>query len=154
MAAASKKARASAPAKSSRAVAADILHAVETRRGFADILLDPALQTNHLFTADPGPATAIVYGTLRWRGRIDWALGLLTHKPLEDMDAYIRNVLRMTLYQILFLDRVPAYAAVNEAVELEKRYGGRTAAGLVNAVARGVLRERDRLVKLYSDGDH
>ena len=153
MAAASKKARASAPAKSSRAVAADILHAVETRRAFADILLDRALQTNHLSTADRALATEIVYGTLRWRGRIDWALGLLTHKPLEDMDAYIRNVLRMTLYQILFLDRVPAYAAVNEAVELAKRYGGRTAAGLVNAVARGVLRERDRLVKLDSDGD-
>src|ERR1041385_2791342 len=115
MAAASKKARASAPAKSSRAVAADILHAVETRRAFADILLDRALQTNHLSTADRALATEIVYGTLRWRGRIDWALGLLKHKPLEDMDAYIRNVLRMTLYQILFLDRVPAYAAVNEA---------------------------------------
>src|ERR1043166_1358789 len=137
MAAASKKARASAPAKSSRAVAADILHAVETRRAFADILLDRALQTNHLSTADRALATEIVYGTLRWRGRIDWALGLLTHKPLEDMDAYIRNVLRMTLYQILFLDRVPAYAAVNEAVELAKRYGGGPAAGPAHAAARG-----------------
>jgi len=153
MAAASKKAGASAPAKSSRAIAADILHAVETRRAFADILLDRALEANNLSSADRALATQIVYGTLRWRGRIDWALGLLTRKPLDDMDAYLKNVLRMTFYQILFLDRVPGYAAVNEAVELAKRYGGRTAAGLVNAVARGSLREKDRLVKLDVDGD-
>jgi 16S rRNA (cytosine967-C5)-methyltransferase len=152
MAAASKKARASAPAKSSRAVAADILHAVETRRAFADILLDRALQTNHLSAADRALATEIVYGTLRWRGRIDWVLGLLTRKPLADMDVYLRNVLRLTLYQILFLDRVPAYAAVNEAVELAKRYGGGAAAGLVNAVARASLREKDRMAKLNVDG--
>ncbi|HKA32570.1 MAG TPA: transcription antitermination factor NusB, partial [Candidatus Binatia bacterium] len=153
MAAASKKAHASAPAKSSRTISANILHAVETRRAFADILLDRAFQTNHLSAADRALATEIVYGTLRWRGRIDWALGLLTRKPLEDMDVYLRNVLRMTLYQILFLDRVPAYAAVNEAVELAKHYGGRAAAGLINAIARGSLREKDRLANLDVDGD-
>src|ERR1043166_4991296 len=99
MAAASKKARASAPAKSSRAVAADILHAVETRRAFGDILLDRALPRNHPSTADRALRPEIVYGALRGRGRIDWPPGFLTPKPLEDMDAYIRNVLRMTLYQ-------------------------------------------------------
>jgi 16S rRNA (cytosine967-C5)-methyltransferase len=151
MAAVSKKARASAPAKSSRAVAADILHAVETRRAFADILLDRSLQASGLSAPDRALATEIVYGTLRWRGRIDWTLGLLTRKPLDDMDAYLKNVLRVTLYQVLFLDRVPAYAAVNEAVELAKRYGGRRAAGLVNAIARGSLRGKNRRASL--DGD-
>ncbi|HEY1268745.1 MAG TPA: 16S rRNA (cytosine(967)-C(5))-methyltransferase RsmB, partial [Candidatus Binatia bacterium] len=153
MAAASKKARASAPPKSSRAIAADILHAVETRRAFADILLDRALQTSDLSTADRALVTQIVYGTLRWRGRIDWTLGLLTRKPLDDMDAYLKNILRLTLYQIMFLDRVPAYAAVNEAVELGKRYGGRSAAGLVNAIARSSLRDKDRLASIDIEGD-
>jgi 16S rRNA (cytosine967-C5)-methyltransferase len=153
MAAASKKARVSAPPKSSRAIAADILHAVETRRAFADILLDRALHTNNLSDSDRALATEIVYGTLRWRGRIDWTLGLLTRKPLEDMDVYLRNVLRLTLYQIMFLDRVPAYAAVNEAVELAKRYGGRAAAGLVNAIARSLLRDKERLAKIDIAGD-
>ncbi len=133
-------------------MAADILHAVETRRAFADILLDRALQASDLSAADRALATEIVYGTLRWRGRIDWTLGLLTRQPLEDMDVYLRNVLRLTMYQIMFLDRVPAYAAVNEAVELAKRYGGRAAAGLVNAIARSSLRDKDRLANLRLDG--
>ncbi len=153
MAAASKKARASAPHKTCRAVAAEILHAVETRGAFVDILLDRTLAANGLSQLDCALATEIVYGTLRWRGRIDWALGLLTRKPLEDMDSYLRNVLRLTLYQILFLHRVPAYAAINEAVELAKRHGGRAAAGLVNAIARGSLREKDRVAKPAIDGD-
>src|SRR4051812_17562240 len=118
MAPALKKARASTPVKTSRALAVEILRAVETRKAFADLLLDRALKTHALSPADRALLTHIVYGTLRWRGRIDWILGQLTRKPLEEMDGYLKNLLRVALYQMLFLDKVPAYAAVNEAVEL------------------------------------
>ncbi|HTM09475.1 MAG TPA: 16S rRNA (cytosine(967)-C(5))-methyltransferase RsmB [Verrucomicrobiae bacterium] len=153
MASASKKARTSAPLKTARALAVEILHAVETRKAFADFLLDRALRTNPLSPVDAGLLTQIVYGALRWRGRIDWMLGQSTRKPLEAMDRYLKNLLRVTLYQIFFLDKIPAYAAVNEGVELAKRYGGKNAAGFVNAVARRCLREKDRLMTADGGGD-
>src|SRR5690242_2907435 len=113
MAPASKKARSSAPPETSRALAVEILHGVEARKAFADILLDSALKTTALAPSDRALLTQIVYGTLRWRGKIDWMLGRLTREPLEKMDGYLKNLLRVTLYQMLFLDKVPAYAAVN-----------------------------------------
>jgi 16S rRNA (cytosine967-C5)-methyltransferase len=61
------------------------------------------------------------------------------------MNPYLRNLLRLILYQLLFLDKVPDYAAVNEGVELAKRYRGPRAAGLVNGVARRILREKNKL---------
>jgi 16S rRNA (cytosine967-C5)-methyltransferase len=145
-----KKARASeaAGAGGCRTVAAEILLKVEAQKSYADRLLDHALKTHALSGQDRALLTQLVYGALRWRGKIDWLLGKLVHRPLADMDGYLRNLLRLTVYQLLFLDRVPSYAAVNEGVELAKRYGGASAGGLVNAVGRRLLREGDSLAKL------
>jgi 16S rRNA (cytosine967-C5)-methyltransferase len=150
-----KKARVSEPAgiKSCRALAVDTLLNVEKRRAYADILLDNALKKNVLSSQDRGLLTQLVYGTLRWRGKLDWLLGRIVHRPLADMDGYLRNLLRLTVYQLLFLDKVPDYAAVNESVELAKRYGGASAGGLVNALARRLLREKERLVAPDSNAD-
>jgi len=145
MAPASKKARSSAPPETSRALAAEILDAVERRKAYADILLDRTLRGKSLSPADRALLTEIVYGALRWRGRIDAILARVTREPPENMDGYVRNLLRVTLYQIFFLDKIPAYAAVNEGVELAKRRGGTRAAGFVNAIARRCLREKERL---------
>ncbi|HEX9442935.1 MAG TPA: transcription antitermination factor NusB, partial [Candidatus Binatia bacterium] len=157
MAPGSKKARASeAPAgrvRTCRELAVEILRDVETRRAYADILLDQAIKKNPLSPPDRALLTQLVYGALRWRGKIDWALGRAVTKPLGDMDDYLRNLLRLTLYQILFLDKVPAYAAVNKGVEIAKRYGGKGAAGLVNAVARRLLREKNDLTHPDSERD-
>ena len=82
----------------------------------------------------------MVYGALRWRGRIDWVLGSLLRDPLEDLDPTVRNLLRLGAYELLFLDRVPSYATVNELVELAKRCAGPGKARLVNAVLRRIAR--------------
>jgi 16S rRNA (cytosine967-C5)-methyltransferase len=150
-----KKARASEPAglKGCRALAVETLLKVETRKAYADILLDHALNTHALSSQDRALFTQLVYGTLRWRGKLDWLLGKIVHRPLGDMDGYLRNLLRLTVYQILFLDKVPAYAAVNESVGLAKRYGGARAGGLVNAVARRLVRGKDSLTALDSEAD-
>ena len=153
MAPASKKARSSAAPESSRALAVEILDAVERRKAYADILLDRTLRANALSAADRALLTEIVYGTLRWRGRIDAILAQVTREPPDKMDGYVRNLLRITLYQIFFLDKIPAYAAVNEAVEIAKRHAGRGAAGFVNAVARRSLREKERLATPDGGGD-
>ncbi|HEY3306556.1 MAG TPA: 16S rRNA (cytosine(967)-C(5))-methyltransferase RsmB [Candidatus Binatia bacterium] len=150
-----KKARASEPTgvKSCRALAVEALLKIETRKAYADILLDHTLKSHSLSAQNRALLTQLVYGALRWRGKLDWLLGKIVHRPLADMDGYLRNILRLTVYQILFLDKVPSYAAVHEGVELAKRYGGASAGGLVNAVARRLLREKERLTTLDSDAD-
>lgn len=127
--------------KGCRGLAVEILLKVENRKAYADILLNHSLRKTPLAAPDRALLTQLVYGTLRWRGRIDWHLSQFLRRPLSRMDAYLRNLLRVTLYQLLFLDRIPDYAAVNEGVELAKSYGGARAAGLVNGVARKILRQ-------------
>jgi len=150
-----KKARASEPAgvKGCRALAVETLLKVDTRYAYADILLDHALKTNSLSAQDRALLTQLIYGTLRWQGKLDWLLDRILRRPLADMDDYLKNILRLTVYQILFLDKVPSYAAVHEGVELAKRYGGASAGGLVNAVARRLLREKDKLSNLDPGAD-
>lgn len=129
--------------KGCRELAVEILLKVDTRKAYADILLDNSLEQVSLASRDRALLTELVYGTLRWRGRIDWHLSLFLRRPLSRMSPYLRNLLRCALYQLLFLDRIPDYAAVNETVEMAKRYGGAKAAGLVNGVLREVLRKRN-----------
>jgi len=80
----------------------------------------------------------ILYGTLRWRGRIDYMLECLLRKPLIKLDADIRNILRLGCYQLLFMDRIPPYAAINESVEMAKRCGKDGLKGVVNGVLRKI----------------
>ncbi len=86
-------------------------------------------------------AYQLVMGTLRHRGTLDWALGKLCDASLDELTTWIRNILRMGLFQILYLDRVPKSAAVDESVKLAKKYGHSGTAGLVNAVLRNAKRE-------------
>lgn len=133
------------PLEKCRELAVEILLKVEKKNAYADILLDHSLKKASLSSRDRALLTQLVYGALRWRGRIDWYLSQFLHRSLSGTNAYIRNLLRLTLYQLLFLDKVPDYAAVNEGVELAKRYGGARAGGLVNGVVRRILREKDKL---------
>ena len=126
-----------------RAVAAEILAKVETRKAYADFLLDHALKSKGLSRRDSALLTEITYGTLRWRGKIDAYLKQRLRRPLESTDPFIRNLLRTTLYQILMLDRIPNYASVNAAVDVAKLHCGGQAAGFVNAVLRGYLRDKE-----------
>ncbi|MGH7931217.1 MAG: transcription antitermination factor NusB [Candidatus Binatia bacterium] len=107
-----------------RELATEILVKIEIRKAYADILLDRALRSTGLSRRDGALLTELTYGTLRWRGKIDAHLRKLIRRPLESTDPFIRNLLRATFYQILFLDRIPDYAAVNAAVELAKAHGG------------------------------
>ena len=139
--------------KGVRELAVEILSKVEGKSAYADILLDHSLKGTSLSSLDRALLTQIVYGSLRWRGRIDWLLSRVLRRSLSAMNPPLRNLLRVTLYQIYFLDRVPAYAAVNEGVELAKRYGGRKSAGLLNGVLRKILRERDNFQFPRADDD-
>ena len=127
-------------AKKVRQIAAEILYRVESQKAYADLLLDHHLRSDDINDADRGLLTELTYGTLRWRGKIDGKLAPLLKRSLADTDPFIRNLLRITLYQLLFLDKIPAYAAVNEAVEIAKVTKPKSA-GFVNGVLRSLLRQ-------------
>ncbi|MGE5304589.1 MAG: 16S rRNA (cytosine(967)-C(5))-methyltransferase RsmB [Alphaproteobacteria bacterium] len=139
--------------KTVRALAGQILRQVEAQKAYADRLLDQALGARSLSDRDRALLTELVYGTLRWRGKIDAQLVPYLHRPLADIDPLIRNLLRLAVYQLLFLDKIPDHAAVNEAVELAKSRGGAKAAGFTNAVLRNFIR-REKPAKLLSDEDN
>ncbi|MCL5006088.1 MAG: 16S rRNA (cytosine(967)-C(5))-methyltransferase RsmB [Acidobacteria bacterium] len=141
-------ARASGPGKSlapevkpvaqvspARKVAFEILVQVEAGHAFAANLLEGG-KASALGEADRGLATEIVMGVLRWRGEIDYRLEQLSGKPIGSFDREVATALRMGVYQIAFLEKIPKSAAVNESVKLTKLARKRSAAGLVNAVLR------------------
>jgi 16S rRNA (cytosine967-C5)-methyltransferase len=131
-----------------REAALRILHAVDTRSAFSDRLLEGAHERSDarggVGERDQALLHELVKGTLRWRGRVDWALDRLVHIGLSQVQPWVKNVLRMGAYQILFLDRVPAHAAVDESVKLAHKYGHPGTAGLVNSVLRRLAEEKDQ----------
>jgi len=132
-------ANASAPA---RRVALDVLLRVEKGRAFASLALDAALDRAGLAPRDRALATEIAYGVLRWRGRLDWIIGQAAGRPPARIGVPLLCVLRAAAYQLLFLERVPAYAAVDQAARQAREAGGARAAGFVNGVLRHIARTR------------
>ena len=128
-----------------REAALKILHAADTRSAFSDRLLDGAHARTNQDPRDQALMHELVKGTLRWRGRIDWVLDGLVHIGLSQVQPWIKNILRMGAYQILFLDRVPVHAAVDESVKLAHEYGHAGTAGLVNSVLRKLAEQKDSI---------
>ncbi len=124
-----------------RETALEILAGVEAG-SFADTLLDEARRA---FKArDSAFILELVYGTLRNRSRLDWALNQLSLQPLNKTDPLTRNLLRLGAYQMLLLDRVPSSAAVNTSTELAKSHGKKP--GYVNGLLRNLNRKRGTIV--------
>ena len=134
-----------------REAALRILQAADTRSAFSDRLLDGAHARGGPDERDQALMHELVKGTLRWRGRLDWALDRLVHIGLSQVQPWVKNILRMGAYQILFLERVPAHAAVDESVKLAHRYGHPGTAGLVNSVLRRLVEEKETLVPPEGD---
>jgi 16S rRNA (cytosine967-C5)-methyltransferase len=119
-----------------RELALQILLAAEGRGAYTDRLLETRLRESGLSGSDAALATNLVQGTLRHRALVDHHIAALTRDGFDRLPAAIRAALRLGAYQILQLTRVPFSAAVDESVELAKRYGHPGTAGLVNAVLR------------------
>ena len=129
-----------------REKALSILRSVENGV-FADALIEQARPD--FGTRDNAFILELVYGTLRNRTHLDWMLNGLSERPVERTDRWTRNILRLGAYQLLFLDRVPASAAVNTSTELAKQHGRKHA--YVNGLLRNL--ERNRSSIRLPDGD-
>ena len=125
-----------------RLVAARVLDRVESARAYADLALHGALRDERLTSRDRAFATELVFGTLRWRGRLDYALATCTDRPLSELEPAILTLLRLGAYQLFFCDSVPPRAAVDESVRCAHAMGWARAAGLINAVLRQLARRQ------------
>jgi 16S rRNA (cytosine967-C5)-methyltransferase len=120
-----------------RQIAFEILLRVETRMGFSDELLH-SYRTKNLEDRDQALVFELVLGCLRRQGELDYRIAQLSSRSLAQLDVEVRIALRLGCYQLHFLDRIPAHAAVSESVELVRLARKRSATGLVNAVLRRI----------------
>jgi len=125
-----------------RAAAFDILLRVEQEASFASELLH-SVAYERFSAADHGLTTELVMGVLRWRSRLDADIAGSSSQPIGKLDLEVLIALRLGLYQLRWLNRIPARAAINESVELVKRARKRSAAPFVNAL----LRQRSKLAE-------
>lgn len=123
----------------------DLLQKIERSSAFADVVLDQAFSKNPgLRPLDRAFISEIVLGTLRWRGRLDAVLFPALKSREKKIDPRLLQLLRLGAYQILFMDRVPESAAVNESVRLAKWvFKTDKISGFVNALLRSVVRTKD-----------
>ena len=118
------------------------LAACEKQGAWSDGHLKHAIRAQALDRRDAALATRLCYGVLQNRLLLDWRLARVCSLRLDKLELKVLCILRVAAYQLLFLDKIPASAAVNEAVELAKRHSRNPrAAGLVNGVLRALLRE-------------
>ncbi len=125
-----------------------LLQQIERSRSFADEALDRAfLAAPELRPLDRSFIHELVMGVLRWRGRLDWIIRQVLKSPGKKPDSRVQDILRLGVYQLYHLDRVPPSAAVNESVRLAKAVvGDERISGFVNAALRTILRRKEELV--------
>lgn len=131
--------------QSPRKTALDILLRVDTDGSYSNLALDAALEKARLSGRDASFVTALVYGVTERRLTLDYWITAFARRPVSKIQPVLRNILRLGICQLIFLDKVPGPAAVNESVELAKAAGMRYAAGFVNGVLRAVDRGRGDL---------
>ncbi len=125
----------------SRRIALSVLNALDESNATLDTLLARSFGQGQVDHRDRALATELVFGTLRWQGRLDWVLQFLSNIPLHKIEPRILSILRLGLYQILFLSRIPPWAAVNDSVELARETAPRWVVRFVNAVLRSAVRK-------------
>lgn len=128
-----------------RKIAVLALNKINSQGAYSNIAVNSFLKESDLTPNDKAFATALIYGVLDRKITIDYVLKRFIKTPLKKLSPFVLDALRVAVYQIMFMDKVPESAAVNEAVKLIKNSKDGKFSGFVNAVLRNVLREGDVL---------
>lgn len=128
--------------KNAREITVDVLNRVLYQGAFSNLALDHAFSSAALKEEDTGLVTELTYGTLKHLLTLDKILEANVSLPLKKIERSVLNILRISIYQMTYLDRIPPYAVINEAVNLTKKLAPK-ASGFVNGVLRGYLRRKD-----------
>jgi 16S rRNA (cytosine967-C5)-methyltransferase len=128
------------PRISARGLALRVLIDVEQDGAFANLALNKVLEKHRPGKLDRAFATELAYGVLRSLNTLDWVLSQFVSQPLDRQTPAVRNILRLGVYQLMFMDRVPPAAACNEAAVLARQYGHQGVVRFVNGVLRNIAR--------------
>ena len=131
-----------------REAALTILMAVETQQANSNLLLHQTIEKYDIEPKDRALLTELTYGTLQHKMTLDYYLQPFIKGKLDD---WVRQLLRLSLYQIHYLSRIPDHAAVNEAVNIAKRRGHKGISGVINGILRSILREGVRSTEEIQD---
>lgn len=129
---------------SSRFVVMKLLEKMD-KQAYSNIALDAALKDSGLSERDKGFASRLFYGVLERKLTLEHIISGYSSKPLNKLDGSVANILKMGLYQLLYMDSVPDSAAVNESVTLTRQAGKTSASGFVNAVLRSFIRDGKKI---------
>ena len=127
-----------------RLLAVKALSDINRNGAYANIKLQEYLQKYHLSDLDRRFFTELVYGVIRRKNYLDAIIVHFAKRPLKKLSSMVVEILRLGIYQIIYMDKVPESAAVNESVKLAKKLT-RGLSGFVNAILRSVLRESDSI---------
>ncbi len=128
-----------------REAALEILKEIEEKGVYLNLVLNRLLSRQSFPSAERTLLTELSYGVIQRLNTLDWVITLYLTHPLEKLTPWVRNILRLGAYQLLYLERVPDSAAVDESVKLAHRYGHKGVAGLVNAVLRKISASKETL---------
>lgn len=121
------------------------LHRIETEDAYTNQVLKEILSGDGISSVDRGFITELLTGVVRRRLRLDYVIGRFSKIKLKKLSPWVHQILRMGIYQILFLERVPDSAACNESVKLANRYANGGARGFINGLLRTVVREKENI---------
>lgn len=132
---------------SARELAINVLYKIEVGEAYSNTTLNKELEKSDLNSLDKSLASELVYGVMTWKLTLDEIIARYSSIKLKKISPWIINILRIGIYQIAFLDKIPESAAVNESVKLAKKYGHEASAKFVNAILRKIEKnEMDKLV--------
>ncbi len=120
------------------------LYEINEKEAFSNIALNKELRSNSYNLLDKNLLTELVYGVLENQIYIDYIISQFSTFETRKMNPYTLNLLRLGTYQLLFLDKVPSFAAVNETVNLSKKYCKKTT-GFINGILRNIQRNKDNI---------
>lgn len=136
-----------------RELALKVLYKIDKEEAYSNIELNEQIKQNrkNLTEKDIGLISEIVYGVTTWRLTLDEIIKKYSKIKIKKISPWILNILRMGIYQIIFLDKIPKSAAVNESVNLAKRYGHASSSNFVNAILRKI--EKTDYEEFFQIGD-
>lgn len=128
-----------------RETALKILYDINKSGAYSNIALNKYLEDKELSGLDRAFITELVYGVLKWRLSIDYIIDKFSSVKIKKLSPWILNILRLGVYQLVYMSKIPESAACNESVNLSKRYGHSASSRFVNAVLRNVARSKDNI---------
>lgn len=129
-----------------REAALDFLIQWEKEQAYSNLLLNQTLRRSQFSDKDRRLFTELVYGSIQRLNSLDWMINRLVKKGVYSLDSWVRQLLRLSIYQLMFLDKIPSHAAVFESVKIAKKRGHKGIAGFVNGVLRSLLRQKETLL--------